>query len=59
MNNVRRIENTESYAQFAFDGEFAKMRTTAMIKPVDMTKNDALDRIANLLAGGWVEVDPC
>lgn len=59
MNNARRFEKGESYVQFNFDGEFCRMRSTESVKRVDMTKNDVLDRIANLEADRWVEVDAC
>jgi hypothetical protein len=55
---VRRFERGESYVQFAFDGAFCKMRNTRLERD-EMSKTDALDRIANLEADGWVEVDAC
>jgi hypothetical protein len=65
MNNVesksvtvRRFERGESYVQFTFDGAFCKMRNTLLAR-LEMSKDDALDRIANLLADRWVEVDAC
>jgi hypothetical protein len=54
---VRRLEKGESYVEFRFDGPFASMRTTESVKRVDMSKDDALDRIANLDADHWDEVD--
>lgn len=58
MNNARRFEKGDNYVQFDFSGAFAKMRNT-LLQTADMTEDAALDRIANLLAGEWVEVDPC
>jgi hypothetical protein len=65
MNNVasksvtvRRFERGESYVQFTFEGAYAKMRNT-LLERDEMTRSDALDRIANLEADGWVEVDAC
>jgi hypothetical protein len=56
--NVRRFEKGESYVQFTFDGAYAKMRNTLLARQ-EMSRTDALDRIANLLADRWVEVDAC
>jgi hypothetical protein len=55
---VRRFERGESYVQFTFDGAYAKMRNT-LLERDEMTRSKALDRIANLEADGWVEVDAC
>jgi hypothetical protein len=59
MNNARRFEKGESYVQFDFSGEFCRMRNTESVKRVDMTKDAALDRIANLEADRWIEVNAC
>lgn len=56
--NVRRFEKGDSYIQFTFDGPFAKWRNT-LLERGELTRTDALDRIANLEAAGWVEVDAC
>jgi hypothetical protein len=55
---VRRFERGESYVQFTFEGAYAKMRNT-LLERDEMTRSKALDRIANLEADGWVEVDAC
>ena len=55
---VRRFERGESYVQFTFDGPFAKWRNTRLERG-ELTRTDALDRIANLEADGWVETDAC
>lgn len=55
---TRRFERGESYTEFKFEGAYAKMRNT-LLERDEMTRTAALDRIANLEATGWVEVDPC
>ncbi len=56
--NVRRLEKGEGYIQFTFDGPFAKWRNT-LLERGECGESDALDRIANLAADGWLEVDAC
>lgn len=55
---VRRFEKGESYIQFTFEGAYARSRNT-LLERDEMTRSKALDRIANLTADGWVEVDAC
>lgn len=58
MKTTRRFERGESYTQFVFEGAYAKMRNT-LLERDEMTRTEALDRIARLEAAGWVETDPC
>lgn len=65
MNNVaaktvtvRRFEKGESYIQFTFDGAYAKSRNT-LLERDEMTRTEALDRIARLESDGWLEADAC
>ena len=58
MKTTRRFERGESYTQFVFEGAYAKMRNT-LLERAEMTRTEALDRIANLERDGWDEVDPC
>lgn len=55
---TRRFEKGEGYVQFSFDGNYAKMRNT-LLETAEMSKDAALDRIANLEQAGWVETDAC
>jgi hypothetical protein len=58
MNNARRFEKGESYVEFRFEGAYAEMRNT-LLERDEMTRSKALDRIANLEADHWIEVDAC
>jgi hypothetical protein len=55
---VRRFERGESYVQFTFDGNYVTWRNT-LLERGELDRADALDRIANLGADGWVETDAC
>lgn len=58
MKTTRRFEKGESYVQFVFSGAYASMRNT-LLETDEMTRSEALDRIARLEADGWIEVDAC